>query len=76
MVAIFQLFHSTSLLARSFMKASLPEVNQLTGKCSQMVRIVTKNNFFAIKISQRYDLSVQLFSLGGTNYFWLIYKVN
>ena len=37
------------------MKASLPEVNQLTGKCFQMVRIVTKNNFFAIKISQRHD---------------------
>ena len=49
------------------MKASLPKVNQLTGKCFQMVRIVTKNNVFAIKISQRYDWETPSLS----NYFLL-----
>ena len=32
-------------LTRWFMKASLPEVNQLTGKCFQMVRFVSKTFF-------------------------------
>ena len=50
-----------------FMKASLPEVKQLTGKCFRIVRIVTKNNLFEIKISRPTpidSLSVELFSLG------------
>ena len=55
------------VLTRWFMKASLPEVNQLTRKCFQMVRIVTKNNFFAIKISQTYDWETPSMS----NYFLL-----
>ena len=34
------------------MKASLPEVNQFTGNCFRILRIVSKNNFLVIKISQ------------------------
>ena len=43
----------------------------LTGKCFRMVRIVTKNNFFEIKISRSTpidSLSVELFSLDNTEY--------
>jgi len=36
------------------MKATHAEVNLFTGSCFRMVRIVSKNNFFEIKISQRY----------------------
>ena len=34
------------------MKASLPEVNQSTGNYFRILRIVSKNNFLVIKISQ------------------------
>ena len=56
-------------LTRWFMKASLPEVSQRTGKCFQMVCIVTKNNFSAIKIFERYDWKTPSLS----DYFLLSY---
>ena len=41
-----------SLWRAEIVKASLPEVNQFTGNCFRMVRIVLKITFFGIKISR------------------------
>ena len=71
MVAIFLMCWFRLAFTHWSMKASLPEVNRSTGKCFHMVRIVTKNRFFEIKISRPTpldSLSVELFSLDQIQY--------
>ena len=51
--AFFFLFvDAASLWRAEIVKASLPEVNQFTGNCFRVVRIVLKITFFEIKISR------------------------
>ena len=68
--AIFLFVDAASLWRAEIVKASLPEVNQFTGNCFRVVRIVLKITFFEIKISRPTpleSLSVLLWLLKQTN---------
>ena len=47
--AIFLFVDAASLWRAEIVKASLPEVNQLTGNCFRMVRIVLKITFLGLR---------------------------